>query len=61
MQKHVVDYAGMPVGIAVPFEDSFKFVAVKFQVIGLDGQRFHSLVDLRRAIVAHLAASRAAA
>lgn len=54
MQKHVVEYAGIPVGIVVPFEDSLKFVAVKFHVMGLDGQRFHSLVDARRAIHAHL-------
>ena len=55
MQKHVVEYAGIPVGIVVPFEDSLKFVAVKFHVMGLDGQRFRSLVDVRRAISAHLA------
>jgi hypothetical protein len=61
MQKHVVEYAGIPVGILVPFEDSLKFVAVKFHVMGLDGQRFHSLVDVRRAIQAHLAGSGAAA
>jgi hypothetical protein len=61
MQKHVVDYAGIPVGILVPFEDSMKFVAVKFHVMGLDGQRFRSLVDVRRAIRAHLAAGDMAA
>jgi hypothetical protein len=61
MQKHVVDYAGIPVGILVPFEDSMKFVAVKFHVMGLDGQRFRSLVDVRRAIRAHLAAGGMAA
>lgn len=55
MQKHVVDYAGIPVGILIPFEDSMKFVAVKFHVMGLDGQRFRSLVDVRQAIRAHLA------
>lgn len=59
MQKHVVEYAGIPVGILVPFEDSMKFVAVKFHVMGLDGQRFRSLVDVRRAISAHLAGARA--
>lgn len=61
MQKHVVEYAGIPVGILVPFEDSLKFVAVKFHVMGLDGQRFRSLVDVRRAIGAHLARTNAAA
>jgi hypothetical protein len=61
MQKHVVEYAGIPVGILVPFEDSLKFVAVKFHVMGLDGQRFRSLVDVRRAIGAHLAGTKAMA
>ena len=61
MQKHVVEYAGVPVGIAVPFEDALKFVAVKFHVIELDGQRFGSLVDVRRAIHAHLAQAKAVA
>jgi hypothetical protein len=61
MQKHVVEYAGIPVGILVPFEDSLKFVAVKFHVMGLDGQRFRSLVDVRRAIQVHLRGNGAAA
>lgn len=61
MQKHVIEYAGIPVGIVVPFEDSLKFVAVKFHVIGLDGQRFRSLVDVRRAIGSHLAGGNMAA
>jgi len=61
MQKHVVEYAGIPVGILVPFEDSLKFVAVKFHVMGLDGQRFRSIVDVRRAITAHLARTSVAA
>ena len=54
MQKHVIEYAGIPVGIAVPFEDYLQFVAVKFQVIGLDGQRFRTLTDVRKAIQAHV-------
>jgi hypothetical protein len=61
MQKHVVEYAGIPVGILIPSEDSLKFVAVKFHVMGLDGQQFRSLVDVRRAIRAHLTDSEAAA
>lgn len=55
MQKHVIEHAGIPVGIVVPFEDYLQFVAVKFQVIGLDGARFRSLADVRRAIQAHVA------
>lgn len=61
MQKHVVEHAGIPVGIVVPFEDYLQFVAVKFQVFGLDGQRFRSLPDVRSAIQAHLASEKAAA
>jgi hypothetical protein len=61
MQKHVVEYAGIPVGIVIPFEDYLQFVAVKFQVIGLDGQRFRSLTDVRRAIQAHVAGQNVAA
>jgi hypothetical protein len=54
MQKRVVEYAGVPVGIVIPFGDSLQFMAVKFHVMGLDGQRFRSLQDVRRAIGAHL-------
>jgi hypothetical protein len=61
VQKHVVEYAGVPVGIVVAIEDSLKFVAVKFNVFGLDGQRFHSLGEVRSAIRAHLQAGAAAA
>jgi hypothetical protein len=61
MQKHVVDYAGIPVGILIPFEGSLKFIAVKFHVMGLDGQLFASPVDVRRAIQAHLAGADKAA
>ena len=61
MQKHVVEYAGVPVGIVVPFEEALKFVAVKYHVMALDGQRFGSLVEVRRAIQAHLSVEAAAA
>lgn len=54
MQKHVIEHAGIPVGIVIPFEQSLKFVAVKFQVMGLDGQRFDTLVDVRRAVYNYL-------
>jgi hypothetical protein len=61
MQKYVVEYAGIPVGILVPFEDSLKFVAVKFHVMALDGQLFASLADVRRAIQVHLTGAAKAA
>lgn len=50
MYKQVVEYAGVPVGILVPRDDSLTFFAVKFHVMGLDGRRFSSLADARDAI-----------
>ncbi|MBP2551461.1 hypothetical protein J2858_004403 [Neorhizobium galegae] len=54
MEKSVVEFAGLPVGIAVNEGSVFRFIAVKFHVIDLDNQKFESLGDLRRAIVRHL-------
>ncbi|MBP1850826.1 hypothetical protein [Rhizobium halophytocola] len=54
MEKQVVEYAGVPVGITVPEGDSLKFIAVKFPVIELDGSVFRNLEELRRAIHRHL-------
>ena len=54
MPKQVVEYAGVPVGILVPQDNSLTFLAVKFHVMGLDGRRFSSLVDARNAIHAHI-------
>ena len=36
MQRQVVEYAGVPVGILVPDSDRLKFIAVKFHVHDLD-------------------------
>ncbi|MCB1447382.1 MAG: hypothetical protein KDJ87_16705 [Rhizobiaceae bacterium] len=55
MHKQVVEYAGVPVGILVPRDDSLTFLAVKFHVMGLDGCRFASLGDAHTAIQAHIA------
>lgn len=55
MHKQVVEYAGVPVGILVPRDNSLTFLAVKFHVMGLDGQRFTSLADARTAIRSHVA------
>jgi hypothetical protein len=54
MQKQVVEYAGVPVGILVPRDNSLTFLAVKYHVIGLDGQRFSSLADARIAVQSHV-------
>lgn len=54
MHRQVVEYAGIPVGVLIPRGNSLTFLAVKFHVMGLDGQRFTSLVDARSAIHAHV-------
>lgn len=48
--KQVIEYAGIPVGILVPENDVFKFIAVKLHVYDLDGQYFPSAVHVLRAI-----------
>lgn len=42
MDKKVIEFAGEPVGIAVPEDGKFKFIAVKFHVMDLDEQFFPS-------------------
>jgi hypothetical protein len=50
MQKQVIEYAGIPVGIVVPENDKLKFIAVKFHVHDLDDHRFDSADDVKLAI-----------
>lgn len=50
MQKQVIEFAGVPVGILVPDEDRLKFIAVKFHVHDLDEQHFDSPAAVKRAI-----------
>ena len=50
MQKQVIEFAGVPVGIVVPDDDRLKFIAVKFHVHDLDEQHFDSPADVKRAI-----------
>lgn len=57
MEKQVVEYAGIPVGISVADGDRVKFIAVKFPVIDLDGGTYKSIEDLQRAIHAHMQSS----
>lgn len=54
MQKQVIEYAGVPVGIVIPDQNQLRFIAVKYHVIGLDNQHFSSVQDVQRAIRAHL-------
>jgi hypothetical protein len=42
MDKTVIEFAGEPVGIAVPEDGKFKFIAVKYHVMDLDEQFFTS-------------------
>lgn len=50
MEKQVIEYAGEPVGIAVPENGKVKFIAVKFHVMDLDDQVFPSAEDVNAAI-----------
>jgi hypothetical protein len=54
MHKAVVEFGGVPVGIVIPLEGVFQFMAVKYHVMGLDGRRFRSLSEVNIAIRAHL-------
>ena len=55
MQKQVIEYAGIPVGIAVPNNDRLRFIAVKYHVIDMDNRIFSSVGELKAAIRDHLA------
>lgn len=50
MERQTIEFEGVPVGIVVPDEGRLKFIAVKFHVIGLDGQYFHNPEEVRSAI-----------
>ncbi|MNT55582.1 hypothetical protein D3C72_1928260 [compost metagenome] len=59
MSKQVIEYGGEAVGVVVPDEGRFKFLAVKYHVWDLDAQRFRS-ADEARAAIRHLMARQAA-
>ena len=46
MQKQVIEYNGLPVGIVVPDSGTLKFIAVKYHVIELDGRRYNNADDV---------------
>jgi hypothetical protein len=50
MQRQVVEYAGVPVGILIPDSNRLKFIAVKFHVHDLDERHFDSACDVKAAI-----------
>ncbi|MDQ0454196.1 hypothetical protein [Rhizobium paknamense] len=61
MEKQVIEYGGVPVGISVPEGNRIKFIAVKYPVIELDGGVYGNVTELRRAIGNHLRKSSEAA
>ncbi|MGQ3215794.1 MAG: hypothetical protein ACT6U0_18825 [Shinella sp.] len=54
MSKQVIEYAGVPVGIAVPENGALRFIAVKFHVFDLDQHRFANLGQLNGAVRSHM-------
>ena len=57
MSKQVIEYAGVPVGIAIPEEGALRFVAVKFHVFDLDQRRFATLSQLQGAVHTHMSST----
>ena len=57
MQKQVIEYAGIPVGITIPDGDRVKFIAVKYPVIDLDGGSYRNISELQAAIHQHMVKS----
>lgn len=54
MEKQVIEYAGIPVGITIPDGDRLKFIAVKYPVIALDGGTYRNIGELQSAIHRHI-------
>ena len=52
--KQVVEYQGIPVGVLMPRDGCLAFMAVKYDVIELDGERFSSVAEAREAIRVHV-------
>jgi hypothetical protein len=55
MMKQVVDYQGIQVGVLIPRGGSLAFMAVKYDVIELDGRSFSSATEAREAVRNHVA------
>lgn len=54
MQRQVIEFGGLPVGIAVPENGKLRFIAVKFHVIDLDNEQFSTAGELKAAIGRHI-------
>ena len=52
--KQVVEYQGVAVGVLVPRYGNLAFMAVKYNVIELDGRSFSSATEAREAVKAHV-------
>lgn len=52
--KQVVEYQGIPVGVLIQRDGCLAFMAVKYDVIELDGRSFLSAAEARAAIRAHV-------
>jgi hypothetical protein len=52
--KQVLEYQGIPVGILIPRDGSLSFMAVKYDVMELDGRSFSSVTEARRAVGAYV-------
>lgn len=53
--KQVVEYHGVPVGVLIPREGCLAFMAVKYDVMELDGRSFSSAAEAREAVRIHVA------
>jgi hypothetical protein len=51
----VIEVSGEPLGVVVPENDGYKFLAVKFPVFGIDGQTFETVEAAQLAARAILA------
>lgn len=52
--KQVVEHQGVPVGVLIPHDGCLAFMAVKYDVIELDGKNFASVAEAREAVRIHV-------
>ena len=54
MIKQVVEYQNVPVGVLIPRDGRLAFMAVKYDVMELDGRSFSSVVEAHEAVRSHV-------
>ena len=54
MIKQVVEYQGVPVGVLIPRDGCLAFMAVKYDVMELDGRSFVSAAEAHEAVRVHV-------